>query len=275
VNATKDQIIDVLGTANTLSFPLPSVPLLGSLKAGALATAAVNNPLGRAVLQAGMKLAAAGGSLQKGILAWESPADVTVDNAVAENRDDAGRLLSLSFTKGTRRDVVQQKLLFQMNPEAISEQLSPDWAEIKAPGQNGPVYQFINGGAREVTFTLNFFYGFRDRSHIKQDLDRLKSLTQRPLLTRTQNETDKAALGKAPLVWFYFGKYIPGERFVVKNVKIEASKMFDPLTLLPMLATAELTLAYAPEVRDDLGRPNNVSLASGRGDIRRVLGNSF
>lgn len=162
----------------------------------------------------GWRYAAAGGKLVKGMFVWFTP-NGTLD-----------------------------RFIFQMNPEALDEVISPEWASRSVPGQNRPLYQFVNGGPRQLTFTLHFFYEKRDRYHIKNDLERLRRLTQRSM------EVPVGAFGGPPAVFFYFGDYIRGDRFIVSRLEIKAFDLFDPTLLLPLRAEATITLLEAPDTTE-------------------------
>lgn len=157
--------------------------------------------------QTGLLFAAQGSRVERGILLWE-------------------------------RGGLPQQFTFPMNPESISEEVAPDYAEIKVPGQNRPMYQFINGGARSVSFTLNFFYQERRRDAIANQIDALKELTQRSYTGRLEGAYDGP-----PTLQFIFGAYFTGrERFIVSKLAIKSFDLFDPTFLLPMRADVEVSL---------------------------------
>lgn len=198
---------------------------------------------GRALLGAGaLRYASLGGEITKGYLLW----------------DDG-------------------ELVFPINPEAVVETLSPAWATHNVPGQQRPTYQFINGGERTVQFKLFFFYRDRDRATIRDQLNELKRLTNiretdgprfLNLAPRALRSSGGASFQSPaislpirrgtyfgpPVVQFHMGSYFQGETFIVKNVRIETKKLFDPYTLLPMYAEADITLA---EVTTDQNRGEN------------------
>lgn len=180
-----------------------------SLTGGALVGAVANSPLGKGLLAAGWKYAATGGQLVQGVLAWFLP------------------------------DGSPKYFKFPINPSELHESLSPEWADIKVPGQNRPIYQFVHGGEREISFTLNFFYDNPDRRTIARQLDELRSLTQRPYTYST------GAASGPPAVYLYFGQYMQGQRFIVSKLNIKVFDMFDPLFLLPLRAEVEISLKEA------------------------------
>lgn len=132
----------------------------------------------------------------------------------------------------------QNRFTFPMNPESIEESVEPVYAETTVPGQNRPMYQFINGGPRKLKFTLNFFYESRKRSLIRDQIDALKSLTQ-----RRYTGVLGGAYGGPPPLNFFYGDYFRGERFIVQSLSIRSFDLFDPATLLPMRADVDITLA--------------------------------
>lgn len=203
----------VLGTANSLS-------VLNAMKAGTINQFLLSMPGMTALPKVGMRLAAVGGNLVKGIFLW---------------RDAGGQASAQTFNK----------FAFQMNPEEIEEQIEPDWAEIRVPGQNRPVYQFVHGGRREIKFTLNFFYADRNRAKIRDYIRVLQGLATRPNIQRQT----VAAIGAPPTVYFYFGRYIQGDRFIVSSVESRVFDMFDPILLLPLRAEVQIRLLEAADTR--------------------------
>lgn len=192
------------------------------------ATTALRGLGGGTAKDLGMFFAAQGGLLQRGIFTWQEA------------------------------DGMHQ-FTFPMNPESITETLSPVWAESMVPGQNRPLYAFINGGPREVTFTLNFFYQDRRRDTIRNQIEALKSLTQ-----RRYTGTLSGAYDGPPPIRFYFGDYFRGERFIVSKVQVRAFDLFDPRSLLPLRADVSLTLLEAVDTtairsRNTLGPTDNVA----------------
>lgn len=206
-----------------------AIPQVGSAALNHLFTTNAGDALGKA----GMKFAASGGHLRKGVFVWRRPGDP-----------------------------VLKSFKFLMNPESIREAVAPVYAESMAPGQNRPTYQFINGGPREVSFTLKFFYAERKRSHVRDDLRNLQRLTQRP--------TGGAGYGTfegPPVIYFFFGEYFDGTPFLVHKVESTAKEMFDPATLLPLRMDVDLTLKEVAPVSGN-SRPNlPLSQQTGGGGI--------
>lgn len=185
----------------------------------------------------GLVLAGEGGSLRRGMLIWNE-------------------------TAGSYRGMNQ--FTFPMNPASLHISRSPVWAETNVPGQNRPMYQFVNGGAKEIKFTLNFFYADRTREVIRDQMAALESLCDR----RYTGELAGAYDGPPP-VSFHFGDYFDGrEKFIVKSFEVEAFDLFDPRTLLPMRANVDLTLA---EVMDTTAVSGNTKDRHG---VRVGLANS-
>lgn len=202
--------ISILGTANAVSF--------GPLQAGAIAQFLTGGLLGQPVGNAGMQLAASGGRLTKGILMW------TTDNGATKT------------------------LVFQMNPDAINDKSSPKYATHEVPGQNRPLMHFINGGRRVLSFTLHFFSADRNRETIRNSLEQLRQLAQRPNTTFG----DSGARSGPPILFFYFGKTYEGFRCVLTACPIKMFDLFDPVTLLPLQASAEVELTEAFDPTDQI-----------------------
>lgn len=192
--------IAIIGTANQLS--------LGPLKAGEINAFLMGSSLGESVGIAGMKYAAMGGKLTKGIFVWKNA------------------------------DRTQGSLVFQMNPEEINDHNAPEYAMMKVPGQNRPQYHFISGGPRTITFALHFFYADRKRDAIAGALTQLRNLGLRE---RSTFSAPTARPGP-PVLYFYFGEYYKGLRCILQKCEIKVFDLFDPATLLPMRATVEIQL---------------------------------
>lgn len=192
-------------------------------------TSALSGSGGDTLKNAGLLYAAQGGRLTRGHFVW---------------------------TEGAEK----QKFTFPMNPSSISESLSPSWAETMVPGQNRPMYQFVNGGPREVSFTLNFFYQDRKRVVIRDQINALKSLTQRRMTGVLAGAYDGP-----PAFAFHFGEYFKGERFIMSKIQIKAFDLFDPLSLLPLRADVDLTMLEVVDstaVRTTGGGENSVNIGS-------------
>jgi len=188
---------------------------LGGVKAGELNAFFMGSPLGNIVGKLGMQIAAQGGKLVKGRLQWNDPLS---DNPVL------------------------QSLKFPIYPEEITESHRPVYAEFTVPGQNRPIYQFINGGPRELSFTLQFFYENRNRATIRNQIRSLQALTQRSV-----QSVDRTKFAGPPTVQFLLGSfYTPGDRFIVTEVTMRAFDLFHPLLLLPMRASVDITLLHTP-----------------------------
>jgi hypothetical protein len=172
--------------------------------------ALMKTPLEKAVTKVGWKVATAMGELRKGMLAWYGP--------------DGATLHSFKFP---------------MNPEELRDAVSPEYAAHSIPGQGRPSYQFVNGGEREISFKLHFFYRDRDRRKIRDHIRLLQSLTQRT------PGVPKGASGGPPPVYLYFGDFYQGVRCLVTRVEMRAFDLFDPLLLLPLRAEVEISMVEA------------------------------
>lgn len=220
----------VLGAANGVSF--------GSVLRGGSLNAFIASQV-PGIGKLGMKYAATGGFLVKGVLIWKNPDGSTYST-----------------------------FAFPMNPESISDSVSPEWAEFRSPGQNRPLYQFAHGGAREVSFTLHFFFEDRDRRKIRDQIQVLQSLARRPL---TGNSTHTAT-GSPPAVNFFFGEFFKGERFIVSKVDAQAHTLFDPALLLPLRAEVNIVLLEAP---DPTQPPSQVRMGDRIGSATSIIRAAF
>lgn len=231
------------------------------------------SPLGEGVGKAGMGLAAAGGKIRKGIFIWKEPE--TRQRRVIRNQHTRIGSDTLGRTPtAVTEDVavsVPNKFVFGMNPESIREDSNPTYAETQIPGQNRPMYQFINGGEWNITFTLNFFYAKRRREHVLEEIRTLQDLTQ-----RRYNDPDATGVYQGPpVIFFYFGEYFKGEPFILRRVQVKSFDLFDPVRLLPMRADVELSLSHIMQTtqREDLNISSREQIGdSVRSSISSVVG---
>lgn len=136
--------------------------------------------------------------------------------------------------KGVLVDVVtRERLEFQYNPNDITDQKDTTYGTATIPGMSHPRYQFVAGGARKVGFSVSF-YTFDNT--VKARCDWLRSLLY--------PERAGSMLKNAPhRILFLFGQLYTGDsQWVMRDVKIHYSTLFDPKTLLPRRADVELLL---------------------------------
>jgi hypothetical protein len=140
-------------------------------------------------------------------------------------------------TKGFFVDTVtQDRLLFQYNPESIKMQRTPKWAEVEIPGMSHPKLQWINGGNKKFTFSLDFFFGDKGVTSVKKNLDWLESLTYPDF------GSDYILERGAHPILFNFGQFYKNVRCAVTGFESNAFYMFDPTSLLPLRAEVNLEL---------------------------------
>ena len=134
-------------------------------------------------------------------------------------------------TKGYIVDVVtRESLVFQHNPDEITDDKSTDFATIKVPGMSHPRYQYVSGEARKISFKLSLFKG-----PVKQKVAWLQSLLY--------PQHEKTMLRNAPhKVLFFFGELYPGTLCIVRQVRTRYFHMFDADSLLPQHAEVDLSL---------------------------------
>lgn len=126
--------------------------------------------------------------------------------------------------------VTRERLLFQHNPDEITDEKSADFAAIKVPGMSHPRYQYVAGEARRIAFKITFFKG-----PVKEKVAWLQSLLY--------PEHEKTMLRNAPhKVLFFFGDLYPGVLCIVKSVRVRYFHMFDGSSLLPQHAEVDMTL---------------------------------
>ena len=201
----------VLGTAAN--------DFISDVQARALQKALSLSPARKLLEEGAFRFIALGGKLVKGYFVWTEPQVTTVVGSRALTGPGQS-----SFT-------------FMMNPDSISRSTSPTWAEHSVPGQHRPVYQFVNGGQQTLSFKLEFFYAERNRTHIRDQIDTLRSLAEPRGLRGSAGQYDGP-----PVVSFFFGDYIRGETFIVRSLTERAFDLFDPLSLLPMRASVDIEL---------------------------------
>lgn len=124
----------------------------------------------------------------------------------------------------------RERLEFQYNPSAISDDKSTAYASIQIPGMSHPRYQFVAGEARRIAFKIELFKG-----PVKQKAQWLRSL-QYP-------EHSGTMLKNAPhKVLFVFGDLYADLLCIVRSVNIRYFDLFDQENLLPQRAEIDLAL---------------------------------
>jgi len=124
----------------------------------------------------------------------------------------------------------RERLEFQYNPGEVTDDKSTHYADIKIPGISHPKYQFVSGGARQITFKLAFFMG-----EVKQQVAWLQSL----LYPEHSGTTLKSPPHR---VIFILGELYPGVTCIVRNVKARYFNLFDQNSLTPQQAEVDITL---------------------------------
>lgn len=140
-------------------------------------------------------------------------------------------------TKGFLVDTVTgESLKFQYNPNQIQLTRSPSWASQEVPGMSHPRLQFVQGGDRKFSFSLDFFSDERGRKDVKRKMDWLESLTYPDWdgITNMQR-------GAHPVL-FNFGDLYKNITCVVTNFTATPQTLFDPTSLLPLRATVDIEL---------------------------------
>jgi len=124
----------------------------------------------------------------------------------------------------------RERLEFQYNPSEIGDDKTAHYADIKIPGMSHPKYQFVAGGARQISFTLSFFKG-----EVKQQVAWLQSLLY--------PEHSGTMLKSPPhRVIFILGELYPGIVCIVRQVKARYFNLFDQNSLAPQQAEVDITL---------------------------------
>jgi len=123
-----------------------------------------------------------------------------------------------------------ERLEFQYSPSEIGDDKSAHYADIKIPGISHPKYQFVSGGARQITFTVSFFKG-----EVKQQVAWLQSL----LYPEHSGTTLKSPPHR---VIFILGELYPGVTCIVRNVKARYFNLFDQNSLSPQQAEVDIVL---------------------------------
>lgn len=167
-------------------------------------------------------------------------------------------LAPTNVTKGflVMLDDPSNRLVFQYNPERIEDSRSPNWSSITVPGISHPRHQFVNGGARVVSFRLSFLYPDDDRNGIRKRIKWLQSLTY------PQHDGNNLLQASPPIMIFGFGNFYPSLKCIVTNVKVTAFDLFDPTSLNPLRADIDI------ELEETLGGdPSKSRSAMGGGGI--------
>lgn len=123
-----------------------------------------------------------------------------------------------------------ERLIFQFNPNDITDETATAYAAIRIPGLSHPHYQFVAGEPRRISFRVDLFKG-----PVRENVAWLQSLCY-PEHTGTM-------LTNAPhRVMLVYGNLYPGLVAVVKQVKARFFDLFDQESLLPQHAEVSLVL---------------------------------
>lgn len=142
-------------------------------------------------------------------------------------------------TKGFLVDEVTKDVLrFQYNPSEFSISKTPQWASIAVPGLSNPKVQYINGGDRKVSFTVEFYHDGKETARIAKAIAFIESLTYPDYGNGMGANMQR---GAHPVL-FNFGQLFTNMRCYVSNYTAKPEYIFDPVTLLPLKATIELEL---------------------------------
>lgn len=65
-----------------------------------------------------------------------------------------------------RNNATKQSMQFQFNPEMFNDKLGVEYASLDSPGMSYPMFQYLGGKAREVSFEL-FLDAYEDKTRMK------------------------------------------------------------------------------------------------------------
>lgn len=101
-------------------------------------------------------------------------------------------------TKGYIKNLNTGKInKFLYNPEQFSTSRNVNYSEISAPGSSYPVFQYVGGEVKTITFDL-FLYGNKDE--VRTQIKFLEGFMP--------EEKSKTLFKRPPLMLFAFGSYI-------------------------------------------------------------------
>lgn len=157
-----------------------------------------------------------------------------------------------------RKEVAGRILRFQYNPPEIKETLDVGWAEIKVPGLDGPIHQFVAGGVREIPLELFFnIHGHNPRTNPIKKLGIIGGEDLNPVeeailfLSESAQpkkiEVKSFTFSTSPDLMFFqwgntrFGGPGAGMECVIKSIEI-SRMMFNPQTLQAVQARISLKL---------------------------------
>jgi hypothetical protein len=149
----------------------------------------------------------------------------------------SSNLAPKKITKGFIVDTVTtEKLIFQHNPNEFQITRTPNWATSETPGMSHPKMQFINGGVKKISFTLNLYFDDRGRELVIRQMDWLEALTY-----PDYDGNGNFNRGAHPVL-FNFGDMVKNMRAVVTNYQAKPYYLFDPTSLLPLRADIDIEL---------------------------------
>lgn len=120
-------------------------------------------------------------------------------------------------------------------PEEISEENSPNYASENIIGRATPIHQFISGGERTTTFSLNIFWN-ENKYEVERKISWLKSFTY-PETGKSGDES-----GAPHPVILLMGELYRNTVYIVRRVSIRRHSKFDYSSGLPCFATVDIEL---------------------------------
>ena len=132
-------------------------------------------------------------------------------------------------TKGFIVNLVNhERMTFQYNPNEFIDEKGLVLATLQIPGQNHPHYQFVAGEPRRISFKLHLL-----KERVKERAEWLQTLI---------SPADGSSPPKTLLV---IGELYQGVICIVRRVKIVYFNSFEPKSLTPLRAAAEIEIEVA------------------------------
>ena len=132
--------------------------------------------------------------------------------------------------------ITLERLAFHYTPTPIRDSREPQYSEATVIGHSHTRPQFVNGGPRTVSFTLQWYWRTDRVDEVKAKCDWLRSLTY------PERGSSGALQGAPHPVSLALGDLFRAEQWLVKTVRTQYGDIFDASSYLPKMATTEIDL---------------------------------
>ena len=197
------------------------------------------------------------GPLPPGLSAFQNPIETIEDNIrrgivdtvfgsnILNNSSGLGAMLANGIkSQGSLVDLqTRERLIFQHNPEEITDEQETGWNSIKVQGMSHPRKQWTSGGDRTVRFTLRFYRDSFNENEVSQAINWIQSLQLPEYQGNKLKDSPHRCL-------FLFGT-LYNMTCIVNKASARYYELFSPATLQPVFADVQVELVQFVETGED------------------------